>query len=155
MPRHFAIETAYARNLADPLVLDIDNESFQLDPGLDVGRLAVLFTSFQDGLSELTDDNVPLANRVTVVDEKKRQGTTALAECLVAEDRQRFIETASRVDIVALSNIITWMLTEVSGQPTPTPPPSSSSGSSADGPASTDGAPPVGSTPSPSPQTVP
>lgn len=149
MPRHFAIETAYARAIRDPLVLDIDDLSFKLDPALDVGRLAVLFTRFQDGLTELADDTVPLADRIAKVDEKKQQGVEALTQCIAEDERERFAaEVPQRVDVTTLSNIITWLLSEVGGQATPTPPPSSSNGSSADGPALTDGAPPVESTPS-------
>jgi hypothetical protein len=154
--RHLAIETAYARNQRDPLVLDLDGAAYTMDPTLDVGRLAVLFNRFQDGLTGLADEDRPLSERIEAVAAKKPEGVQALTECITPAERERFTaEAPDRLDVTALANIITWLLSEVSGQATPTPPPSSSDGSAADGPTSTDGAPPEESTPSPSPQTVP
>lgn len=150
MARHLAIETAYARNIADPLVLTIDDVDYHLDPAIDVGRLAALFTRFQDGLTALGDEATPIDERVATMTAKRSEGINALAHCISDDQRQAFVESAEqRLDLTSLANVITWLLSEVSGQPTPTPPPSSSNGSSAAGPVSTDGAPPEESTPSP------
>jgi hypothetical protein len=156
VPRHLAIETAYARNVADPLVLDLDGRDWRLDPAINVGHLASLFTRFQDGLTSIGDDDQPMDARLQAMEGKRVEGINALTQCLAPEEREAFTPYAlERIDVTVLAQIITWMLSEVSGQATPTQPPSSSNGSQADGAYSTDGAQPEASTPSPSPQTVP
>lgn len=156
MARHLAVETAYARNIADPLVLTIDGTDFRFDPRLDVARLAALFTRFQEGLTNLGDESLPLGERVGVAEAKRAEGIEALTTCVVDEQRQQFAtEAAMRLDVTALANVVTWLLQEVSGQTTPTQPPSSSDGSSGTGAPSTAGAAPEASTSPVSPSTVP
>jgi len=147
MPRHFAIETAYARNLADPLTFDIDSASFRVDPSLDVGRVAVLFDRFQDGLATLGDETTAMTARVELMARKRVEGVTALTACVVEEQREEAATFSERLSLVEMSNLITWLLSEVSGQATPTQQASSSDGSSPDGSSSTAGALPVASTP--------
>jgi len=156
VPRHLAIETAYARNIADPLVLTLDGTDYRLDPAINVGHLAALFTRFQDGLTSLGDDDLPMDQRMATMEAKRVEGVNALTQCVVVDEREAFAALGlERIDVVQLANIITWLLSEVSGQATPTQPPSSSNGSLADGPASTAGALPEASTPSPSAPTEP
>lgn len=156
MPRHLAIETAYARNIADPLVLSIDGDDWHLDPSINIGSLAALFTRFQDGLAAMGDEAVPLDQKIGTMEAKRVEGINALTQTLMPDERQRFADYALlRIDVTTMANIVTWLLSEVGGQATPTPPPSSSNGSPADGAPSTAGALPEGSTLSPSQPTAP
>jgi hypothetical protein len=156
MPRHLAIETAYARNIADPLVLTLDGAEYPLDPAISVGHLAALFSGFQDGVTALNDESQPVEERVKAMETKRIEGVNALTKCVAEDRREAFAaEALARIDVMTLANIVTWLLSEVSGQATPTQPPSSSNGSQADGPPSTAGAQPEESTSSPSPPTAP
>jgi len=147
MPRNLALSTAYARAIADPLTITIDEDTFTIDPTLDVTRCAMLFAQFQDGLDSVGDKDIPLADRVVTMEAKKHEGLAALAQCMVEEDRQRFTDIGSHVDIKTLSQLVAWVLSEVSGMD-PTQPESSGAGSSPTTTTSTDGAPLTDSTPS-------
>lgn len=158
MPRELAITTAYSRASADPLILTLDGRKLRVDPALDVGRAATLFAKFQDGLTQgmvvIADDNAPLEDRMRVLDEKKEEGLTALSLCLIEEDRAAYADVRPHLGIVELSNVISWLLGELSTLD-PTQQGSSSDGSPPTGTTSTDGAVPEGSTPSPSPSIEP
>jgi hypothetical protein len=133
MTRHRAFNTAAARRRANPIVWEIDGKNVALRPSVTLDEIADLVEALQA-------ETPPGMNEIRASEEKRKTLCSVVRTFLEPGAVKVFIEIEEDLDFTILTEMVTELIAEYTGQANPTQASPSSDGSSETGNSLTAGA---------------
>lgn len=85
-----------------------------VDPALDVVRIGAAMGAFSEKMRDFGNSETSLEDKARVLGEEMPKVKELIKSCLMADSQILWDEAAPAIDIQLLSNIVAWMLAELS-----------------------------------------